>query len=309
MPTAKIKGEKVDMSNSPKENISKNLGLIFIIFMFFIVIFFITLQININNLSMQAEKFIENVNLKNEEIMNKVENLNRQTEKYIESTNLQNEKIINIVENLSNEMKLYNQVKIGRDQFTEIYMQLQELTGMISNEVKREYYITKAVNDISKNNSTLDSKSIYEISKTIYEESIKYNFNPLLITAIIKTESNYEPTAVSDSYAYGLCQVRRFIAPELAENINIKWDGAEKTLFDPIKNIQIGVYYLSMLNRDFNDLKTAVIAYNQGPYAVQERLTNNQELPDNYVNRVLDYYANLRGFSLEEIQNEIQATE
>jgi len=140
MPTAKIKGEKVDMSNSTKENISKNPGLIFIIFMFFIVIFFITLQININNLSMQAEKFIENVNLKNEEIMNKVENLNRQTEKYIESTNLQNEKIINIVENLSNEMKLYNQVKIGRDQFTEIYMQLQELTGMISNEVKREYY-------------------------------------------------------------------------------------------------------------------------------------------------------------------------
>jgi len=150
---------------------------------------------------------------------------------------------------------------------------------------------------------------LLEISKTIYEESVKYNFNPLLITAIIKTESNYEPTAVSDSYAYGLCQVRRFIAPELAENIDIKWDGAEKTLFDPIKNIQIGVYYLSMLNRDFNDLRTAVIAYNQGPYAVQERLTSNQELPDNYVNKVLGYYANLRGFSLEEVQNEINITE
>jgi len=180
---------------------------------------------------------------------------------------------------------------------------------MISNEVKREYYITKAVKDISKNNSTLDSKSIYEISKTIYEESVKYNFNPLLITSIIKTESNFDPKAVSDSYAYGLCQVRRFIAPELAENIGIKWEGAEKTLFDPIKNIKIGVYYLSMLNRNFNDLKTAVIAYNQGPYAVQEQLTNNQELPDNYVNKVLDYYANLRGFSLEEVQNEIKATD
>ena len=309
MSTAKIKGEKVDMSNSLRENINKNLGLIFIIFMCIILILFINLQIKVNNLSIQAEKYIENVNLKNEEIINKVENLSKQTEKYIESTTLQNEKIINKVENLSNEMKLYNQVKIGRDQFTEIYMQLQELTGMISNEVKREYYITKAVNDISKNNFNLDSKSIYEISKTIYEEATKYNFNPLLITALIKTESNYEPTAVSDSYAYGLCQVRRFIASELAENIDIKWDGAEKTLFDPIKNIQIGVYYLSMLNRDFNDLKTAVIAYNQGPYAVQELLTNNQELPDNYVNNVLDYYANLRGFSLEEIQNEIKATD
>jgi len=262
-----------------------------------------------NNLSAQTEKYVKNVNLENEEILNKVENLSRETEKSIEGINLQNEKIVSRVEDLSNEVKEYSQVKIGRDQFTEIYMQLQELTGMISNEVKREFYITKAVKDISKNNSDLDSKSIYEISKTIYEESIKYNFNPLLITAIIKTESNFDPQAVSDSYAYGLCQVRRFIAPELASNIGIEWDGAEKTLFDPIKNIKIGVYYLSILNRDFNDLKTAVIAYNQGPYAVQELLTNNQELPDNYVNKVLDYYANLRGFSLEEVQNEIKATD
>jgi len=284
MSSIKTKGEKVDMSNSLRENINKNLGLIFIFFMCIIIVFFITLQINMNKLSAQTEKYVENINLNNE-------------------------KIVSRVEDLSKEVKEYSQVKIDRDQFTEIYMQLQELTGMISNEVKREFYITKAVKDISKNNSTLDSKSIYEIAKTIYEEAIKYNFNPLLITAIMKTESNYDPKAVSDSYAYGLCQVRRFIAPELAKNIGIKWDGAEKTLFDPIKNIQIGVYYLSMLNRNFNDLKTAIIAYNQGPYNVQEQLTNNQELPDNYVNKVLGYYANLRGFSLEEVQNEIKATD
>jgi len=284
MSNEKNKGEKKDMVDSFREKINKNLGLVVLIFMSLIIILFITLQISINNLSAQTEKHVENINLKNE-------------------------KIVSRVEDLSNEVKKYSQVKIGRDQFTEIYMQLQELTGMISNEVKREYYITKVVRDISKNNSTIDSKSIYEISKTIYEESIRYNFNPLLITAVIKTESNYEPTAVSDSYAYGLCQVRRFIAPELAENIGIEWDGAEKTLFNPIKNIKIGVYYLSILNRDFNDLKTAVIAYNQGPYAVQERLTNNQELPDNYLNKVLDYYANLRGFSLEEVQNEIKTTD
>ena len=64
-----------------------------------------------------------------------------------------------------------------------------------------------------------------------------------------------------------------------------------------------------MLERDFNDLKTAIIAYNQGPYAVQEQLTNNQELPNNYVNKVLNYYANLRGFSLEEVENEIKAAD
>ncbi|PKP55412.1 hypothetical protein CVT91_15765, partial [Candidatus Atribacteria bacterium HGW-Atribacteria-1] len=168
MSNKKSKGEKNDMVDSFREKINKNLGLVVLIFMSLIIILFITLQININNLSAQTEKHVENINLKNEKIVSI------------------NEKIVSRVEDLSNEVKKYSQVKIGRDQFTEIYMQLQELTGMISNEVKREYYITKAVKDISKNNSTLDSKSIYEISKTIYEESIRYNFNPLLITAIIK---------------------------------------------------------------------------------------------------------------------------
>src|SRR5665648_1029447 len=192
MSDEKKKGEKSDMVVSTRNIINKNLGIVVLIFMFFLLIFFITLQISINNLSTQTEKYVGNINLNNEKIVSI------------------NEKIVSIEEDLSNEIKKYNQAKIGRDQFTEIYMQLQELTGMISNEVKREYYITRVVNDISKNNSTLDSKSIYDISKTIYEESIKYNFNPLLINTIIKTESNYEPTAVSDSYAHGLCQVRKF---------------------------------------------------------------------------------------------------
>ncbi|MEN3189981.1 MAG: transglycosylase SLT domain-containing protein [Atribacterota bacterium] len=284
MSNEKTKGEKYNISNSFRENINRNLGLIFIIFMFTIVVLFITLQIRVNDLNIQTEKQIENINQNNEKIISKIEDLYK-------------------------EIKQYSQVKIDREQFTEIYMQLQELTGMISNEVKREFYITKIVGIISQSNKTLQSKEIYEIAKTIYEESIKYNFNPLLVTAIIKIESNFDPKAISDSYAYGLCQVRRFIAPELADKIGVEWDGAEKTLFDPIKNIKIGVYYLSMLNRDFDNIKTAIIAYNQGPYSVQENLAKNNELNQSYANKVLDYYASLRGFSMEEIQNEIKSTD
>ena len=283
MPEIKNK-KKLGALRLIRKAINKNSEIILAIFLIFMIVIVTTIEIRIDRLNLKLEEYTEESAKNNKEMVNKLEDLVKELEKY-------------------------QKVKIGRDQFTEIYMQLQELTGMISNEAKREFYITKAVGIISKNNSTIDNKSIYEISKTIYEESIRYNFNPLLITAIIKIESNFDPKAVSDSYAYGLCQVRRFIAQELAENIGIKWDGVEKTLFDPVKNIKIGVYYLSVLNRDFNDLKTAIIAYNQGPYDVQERLTNNQELPDNYLNKVLDYYANLRGFSLEEVQNEIKATD
>ncbi|HEC93454.1 MAG TPA: hypothetical protein ENI51_10790, partial [Candidatus Atribacteria bacterium] len=183
MSNEKPKGEKYDISNLFRENINKNLGLIFIIFMCVIIALFITLQIKINYLNMQTEKQIENINLKNEKIISQIEDLHK-------------------------EIKQYSQVKIDREQFTEIYMQLQELTGMISNEVKREYYINRIVRIISQNNKTLESKDIYEIAKTIYEQSIKHNFNPLLVTAIIKVESNFDPKAISNSYAYGLCQVR-----------------------------------------------------------------------------------------------------
>ncbi len=284
MSETKNKGHKPDILKLIRRIINKNREIILTTFLIFMIILVTTIEVRIDKLELQIGEHMTEATANNERLLKKLENL-------------------------AEEIKLYRQVKIDREQFTEIYMQLQELTGMISNEAKREFYITKMVKIISQNNTALESKTIYEIAKTTYEEAIKYNFNPLLITAIIKIESNFEPKAISDSYAYGLCQVRRFIAPELAENIGIKWDGAEKTLFDPIKNIKIGVYYLSMLNRDFNDLNTAIIAYNNGPYNIQERLTNNQELNHNYVNRVLDYYANLRGFSLEEIQNEIKSTD
>jgi len=274
----KGKEEKVK-SLSFQETISRNLGILFLIFMAAIIYFMVSFQQEVKTLHLTLAKQIESLTQENERV-------NQQ------------------LGNLFSEINKISQISIDRDQFTEIYMQLQELTGMISNEVKREFYITKIVKVISQHNKTMESKEIYEIARTIYEESLKYNFNPLLLTSLIKVESNFDPQVVSDSYAYGLCQVRRFIAPELAEKLGISWDGAEKTLFDPIKNIKIGTYYLSILNRDLEDINLAIIAYNQGPYAVQETLSRSMALDENYLNKVMDYFNSLRGFSLEEITEE-----
>jgi len=274
----KGKEEKVK-SLSFQETISRNLGILFLIFMAAIIYFMVSFQQEVKTLHLALAKQIESLTQENERV-------NQQ------------------LGNLFSEINKISQISIDRDQFTEIYMQLQELTGMISNEVKREFYITKIVKVISQHNKTMESKEIYEIARTIYEESLKYNFNPLLLTSLIKVESNFDPQVVSDSYAYGLCQVRRFIAPELAEKLGISWDGAEKTLFDPIKNIKIGTYYLSILNRDLEDINLAIIAYNQGPYAVQETLSRSMALDENYLNKVIDYFNSLRGFSLEEITEE-----
>ena len=96
-------------------------------------------------------------------------------------------------------------------------------------------------------------------------------------------------------------QVRRFIAKELAENLGIDWDGVEKTLLNPEKNIQIGIHYLAMLYNDFGDMRLALTAYNYGPFKVQEFISQDDDIPNGYTEKILKYYARYRGFAIEEI--------
>lgn len=214
------------------------------------------------------------------------------------------EKIIEQNENiglLHEQLEHYHENRISKEQFTEIYMQLQELTGMVSEERKREFYLNRMVNIIQNNNHSLESEEVYQIAKNIYESSLTYKFNPFLICALIKVESNFNIQAISDAYAYGLCQVRRFIAKEIAENIGIKWDGAEKTLFNPEDNIRIGLHYLAALYDDFSDMKLALTAYNYGPFKVQEFISEEKEIPNGFSDKVFGYYSQYRGFEIEDI--------
>ncbi|MCJ7788747.1 MAG: hypothetical protein MUP69_00940, partial [Candidatus Atribacteria bacterium] len=73
MAKVNLEGEQMNRSNSFREKINKNFGLIFIIFICVIIGLFVTLQIKVNNLNIQTEKNIENINLRNEKIISKIE--------------------------------------------------------------------------------------------------------------------------------------------------------------------------------------------------------------------------------------------
>ncbi len=289
-----IKSKDIEKPKKTKKKVKKSNILdryfshVVFIFLVILLILLISGQVQINQLYKSLD-----------EISSSYLEVNKESQILKEKIAEQNNKL----DLIFTQFEEYSKERISKDQFTEIYMQLQELTGMISEENKREYYINRIVKIISANNSQLDSETIYEIAKTVYETSLKYNFNPLLVSALVKVESNFIVDAVSDSYAYGLCQVRRFIARELAENIGIKWDGAEKTLFNPEKNIKIGLHYLSLLYDDFGDLKLALTAYNHGPFKIQELVSQDNDIPNGYTDKVLDYYAQYRGFNIEEVDN------
>lgn len=93
----------------------------------------------------------------------------------------------------------------------------------------------------------------------VVEETARANdVDPLLIHSVIKTESNYNPVAVSPKGAMGLMQ----LMPGTARRF-----GASNT-FDVRQNIEAGVKYLRYLQGMFRNDRLALAAYNAGEGAV-----------------------------------------
>lgn len=87
----------------------------------------------------------------------------------------------------------------------------------------------------------------------------EYGIAPRLALAIIRTESNFNPSAVSAKNAQGLMQ----LIPETAERFNVKKP------FDPEQNIRGGLAYLRWLLAYFKgDVALVAAAYNAGEGAV-----------------------------------------
>jgi hypothetical protein len=122
-----------------------------------------------------------------------------------------------------------------------------------------------------------------EIGSIIIEKSGKHEIDPLLISAIMAVESDFNPKAVSDKGAIGLMQ----LMPETAGDLGVNPHNMSQ-------NVEGGTRYIKqMLEKFSGDLKLALAAYNAGPNAVIRHggippYTETQ----NYVLKVLKNYEN-----------------
>ena len=119
-------------------------------------------------------------------------------------------------------------------------------------------------------------------SEQIRRESGRNGLDPNLVEAVIATESNFNPWAVSPKGARGLMQ----LMPSTARRFGVT------NIHDPAQNIQGGTQYLRYLLDLFGgDLVLALAAYNAGENVVQTlgRVPNYQETRT-YVDRVLARY-------------------
>ncbi len=116
----------------------------------------------------------------------------------------------------------------------------------------------------------------------IIRVSMEHRVDPLLIKAIIKTESNFNQFAVSSHGAQGLMQ----LMPETAKDLQVT------DPFDAYQNISAGTrYFRNLLDTFSGNIRLSLAAYNAGPGRVA-RLGAIPRIPEtiDYVRTVLRHY-------------------
>jgi soluble lytic murein transglycosylase len=95
-----------------------------------------------------------------------------------------------------------------------------------------------------------------------------------LVFAVIKTESGFDPAAVSDKGAVGLMQLTETTFADIRDRIFQDGYMDAGMRYDPETNIKYGVRYLAYLYARFGHWETAIIAYFEGETRVEEWLEN-----------------------------------
>jgi soluble lytic murein transglycosylase len=124
----------------------------------------------------------------------------------------------------------------------------------------------------------------FPFEQPIANWSQQHKLNPMLVTALIRQESRFEPQIKSVVGATGLMQVM----PETAEFIAAEMKVKGYNLQSPEDSIKFGTWYLGHTHDEYNDNSMlAVASYNAGPAAVSDWLAKSKTRdPDEFVEAI-----------------------
>lgn len=121
-----------------------------------------------------------------------------------------------------------------------------------------------------------------DLNDTIVRHSRRHRVDPALLRAVIKAESDFDPTAVSRAGAMGLMQ----LMPQTAVTLDVR------DPYNPDENVRGGAQYLRyLLDRFHGNVPLALAAYNAGETRV-DRYRNLPPIAEtrHYVSKVLRFY-------------------
>jgi len=175
-----------------------------------------------------------------------------------------------------------------RDKF-ELERQINFQQKRIS-ELEERLQIFKAVEQLQ---IGFTEEETIRLSEVIFEESKKYNYDPLFVMAIILAESSFRKGQTSHMGARGLMQLIPYVGMDVAKRTGMKWTGME-SLFEPEKNIKLGTLHLFEQVLEFGDIEKAIVSYNVGETHLRGLIRQGKQIPESYLKKVLGHYQNLK---------------
>jgi peptidoglycan lytic transglycosylase len=105
--------------------------------------------------------------------------------------------------------------------------------------------------------------------ETLISSSKENGLDPVLVAALIRQESNFNPLATSPAGARGLMQLMPAVGKTLADTKGIgPWD--PDLLYQPAINIKLGTAHLRGLVRKYPEVVKVLAAYNAGESRVEK---------------------------------------
>lgn len=156
-----------------------------------------------------------------------------------------------------------------------------------------------AAKPVKADDGATSSVTSQDYSGYVQRAAAKYEIEPDLIHAVIKTESNGNHRAVSKKGAMGLMQ----LMPSTAYDMNVV------NPFNPEENIEGGTKYLKQLLEKFNgDLTLALAAYNAGPKTV-EKYGNIPPISETrqYVKKIISLFKGKGSYSFSDSTKQASA--
>lgn len=120
-----------------------------------------------------------------------------------------------------------------------------------------------------------------EYTEFVEEQSKIYGIDKALVYAVIRTESSFNPEAVSSVGARGLMQITKstfeWAQMKLGSDFS---DDTYDDLFDPETNIRYGTFLLSSFIKEFGSVENALCAYHAGWGNAKNWLQEKEYSPD-----------------------------
>ena len=132
----------------------------------------------------------------------------------------------------------------------------------------------------------LDCELSTDLQEYTYHLCRQYGVEFELVMAIMFTESNFDPYAVSSTGDYGLMQINEINFAELSDKLGIT------DFTDPYQSIRSGIYILGQLASKYTDNARVLMAYNMGDYGssvLWEQGVHSTEYTDKVIAKYKEY--------------------